>query len=176
MTRRTKGDSSELIFDPEIEKTAKRILAARRHQQREEMGDERDPNQPLNQVEQQANINNQANAGRQDQLNALLPPAAAHNNRNHPQDDEYEDEEDEEETMGTLQIPVLRNNTSCIRLSRAARNYELKHNLLVTLPSFHGLASEDAFTFIKDFVQVVGCFPLKDQITEEEVYLRCFSS
>nr|GMD16188.1 TMV resistance protein N-like [Ipomoea batatas] len=58
-------------------------------------------------------------------------------------------------------------------LTDAARNYELKTVHYNQLPSFHGSASEDALTFIRDFYGIVQHFPLND-LTEDALRMRCF--
>nr|GLL33619.1 uncharacterized protein LOC109169442 [Ipomoea trifida] len=62
---------------------------------------------------------------------------------------------------------------SCIVLSDAARNYELKTVHYNQLPSFHGSANEDTLTFIRDFYGIVQHFPLND-LTEDALRMRCF--
>ncbi|OMO52633.1 Retrotransposon gag protein [Corchorus capsularis] len=64
-------------------------------------------------------------------------------------------------------------NPSCIRLSPAARNYELKQIHLTMIPQFNGIAGEDALAFIRDFVSTVQTFPLFN-ISESELCMRCF--
>nr|GLL19885.1 uncharacterized protein LOC109169442 [Ipomoea trifida] len=69
--------------------------------------------------------------------------------------------------------PQVGGSPSCIVLTDAARNYELKTVHYNQLPSFHGLASEDALTFIRDFYGIVQHFPLND-LTEDALRMRCF--
>ena len=59
-----------------------------------------------------------------------------------------------------IQMPIVTANPSCIRLSDAARNYELKSMHLNTLPQFNGLTAEDALTFIREFYSTVQTLPL----------------
>ncbi|XP_019183956.1 PREDICTED: uncharacterized protein LOC109178859 [Ipomoea nil] len=49
-----------------------------------------------------------------------------------------------------IQRPVITVNPSCIQLSDAARNYELKTFHLNMLPTFNGLGSEDALGFMRE--------------------------
>ncbi|CAA0832787.1 Unknown protein, partial [Striga hermonthica] len=65
-------------------------------------------------------------------------------------------------------------NTSCLVLGEAARNYDLKIIHLNQLPSFYGLAQEDALNFIRDFYATVNTFPLQG-LTENQLRMRCFS-
>ncbi|MBN8152319.1 hypothetical protein J0J37_22340, partial [Vibrio vulnificus] len=41
------------------------------------------------------------------------------------------------------------------------------------LPSFHGLASEDALSFFREFYSTIQTFPLHG-LTEDELRMRCF--
>ncbi|CAH9114554.1 unnamed protein product [Cuscuta epithymum] len=82
-------------------------------------------------------------------------------------------------TMGDAQLmkefgrPTVGVSPSCIVLSEAARNYDLKTVHFNQLPSFHGLSSEDALIFIRDFYGIVQNFPLQG-VTEDELKMRCF--
>nr|GLL29648.1 uncharacterized protein LOC109174985 [Ipomoea trifida]GMD96776.1 TMV resistance protein N-like [Ipomoea batatas] len=58
-------------------------------------------------------------------------------------------------------------------LTDAAKNYELKMVHYNQLSSFHGSASEDALTFIRDFYGIVQHFPLND-LTKDALRMRCF--
>nr|GMD14739.1 Integrase, catalytic core [Ipomoea batatas] len=49
-----------------------------------------------------------------------------------------------------IQRPVIAVNPSCIQLSDAARNYELKSFHMNLLPTFNGLGSEDALGFMRE--------------------------
>ncbi|XP_031127738.1 uncharacterized protein LOC116029838 [Ipomoea triloba] len=69
--------------------------------------------------------------------------------------------------------PQVGASPSCIVLTDAARNYELKTVHYNQLPSFHGSANEDALTFIRDFYGIVQHFPLND-LTEDALRMRCF--
>nr|GLL41885.1 uncharacterized protein LOC109169442 [Ipomoea trifida] len=69
--------------------------------------------------------------------------------------------------------PQVGGAPSCIVFSDAARNYELKTVHYNQLPSFHGVANEDALTFIRDFYGIVQHFPLND-LTEDALRMRCF--
>ncbi|XP_031120199.1 uncharacterized protein LOC116023344 [Ipomoea triloba] len=69
--------------------------------------------------------------------------------------------------------PQVGGSPSCIVLTDAARNYELKTVHYNQLPSFHGSANEDALTFIRDFYGIVQHFPLND-LTEGALRMRCF--
>ncbi|CAH9079820.1 unnamed protein product [Cuscuta epithymum] len=81
--------------------------------------------------------------------------------------------------MGDAQLmkefgrPTVGASPSCIVLSEAARNYDLKTVHFNQLPSFYGLSSEDALIFIRDFYGIVQNFPLQG-VTEDELRMRCF--
>nr|GMD14512.1 uncharacterized protein LOC109169442 [Ipomoea batatas] len=72
--------------------------------------------------------------------------------------------------FGRPQVGAL---PSCIVLTDVARNYELKTIHYNQLPSFHGSASEDALTSIRDFCGIVQHFPLND-LTKDALRMRCF--
>ena len=83
-------------------------------------------------------------------------------------------------------IPIMANNTSlqdkfypirtslpsCILLPEAnGNNFELKPQFINTLPRFHGLESEDAYFFIREFEEV--CLMMRiPQLGEDAVRLR----
>ncbi|CAH9088741.1 unnamed protein product [Cuscuta epithymum] len=69
--------------------------------------------------------------------------------------------------------PTVGVSPSCIVLSEAARNYDLKTVHFNQLPSFYGLSSEDALIFIRDFYGIIQNFPLQG-VTEDELRMRCF--
>ncbi|XP_048231776.1 uncharacterized protein LOC125370430 [Ricinus communis] len=80
-------------------------------------------------------------------------------------------------TMKDYAMPTISNTTSCIVLGDTSRNYELKSIHFNMLPSFYGMPSEDALTFIREFYAIVHTFPLsglnEDQLrmrTPDEVY------
>ena len=75
--------------------------------------------------------------------------------------------------MRDIQRLVIGASPSCIRLGDAARNYELKAIHFNMLPSFHGLPSEDALTFLREFYTTIQTFPLHG-LTEDELRIRCF--
>ncbi|CAH9104590.1 unnamed protein product [Cuscuta epithymum] len=72
-----------------------------------------------------------------------------------------------------IQRPVIAANPSCILLSDAARNYELKNIHLNMLPSFNGLGTEDALGFMRELYSTVQTFPLNN-LSEDELRMRCF--
>jgi len=86
-----------------------------------------------------------------------------------------EREEDivERREMRELARPVVTSSNSCLVLSDAARNYELKGIYYNMLPSFHGLANEDPLTFIRTFYDTLEHFPLH-ALTEDQLRMRCF--
>lgn len=59
-------------------------------------------------------------------------------------------------------------NTTIIKLSNVAWNYELRNIQFSMLPSFYGLANEDPLSFIRDFYSIIQTFfldiPNKDQL------------
>ena len=77
------------------------------------------------------------------------------------------------EVLRNYQRPVIGVSPSCIVLSPAARNYELKGVHFSMLPSFHGLASEDALSFFREFYTTIQTFPLHG-LSEDDLRMRCF--
>ena len=75
--------------------------------------------------------------------------------------------------LRAIQRPVIGASPLCIRLSDAARNYELKTLHYNMLPSFHGLPHEDPLSFIREFFSTVQTFPLQGA-QEEDLRMRCF--
>ena len=72
-----------------------------------------------------------------------------------------------------IQRSVRGASPSCIHLSLATRNYELKSIHFSMLHSLHGLPSEDPLTFLREFYTTIQTFPLHD-LTEDELRIRCF--
>ena len=72
-----------------------------------------------------------------------------------------------------IQRLVIGTSPSCIRLGDAAKNYELKAIHFSMLPSFHGLPSEDALRFLREFYTTIQTFPLRG-LPEDELRIRCF--
>ncbi|XP_050229333.1 uncharacterized protein LOC126678479 [Mercurialis annua] len=79
----------------------------------------------------------------------------------------------QEQRLRDIQRPTVTANPSCIRLSEAARNYELKTFHLNMLPQFNGTATEDSLAFIRDFYGIVQTLPLNN-LNEDELRTRCF--
>ena len=67
--------------------------------------------------------------------------------------------------MASLQdrfYPIRTSLPSCIKLSEAnGNNFELNPQFINTLPKFHGLESEDAYFFVREFeeVRLMMCIP-----------------
>nr|GLL44901.1 uncharacterized protein LOC109174785 [Ipomoea trifida] len=72
-----------------------------------------------------------------------------------------------------IQRPVIAVNPSCIQLSDAARNYELKNFHMNLLPTFNDLGSEDALGFMRELYSTVQTLPLNN-LSEEELRMKCF--
>lgn len=70
--------------------------------------------------------------------------------------------------------PIIGPSTSCITLSDAARNYELKGIHYNMLPSFYELSNEDPLNFIRDFYGTVQNFPLRG-LSKDQLKMRRFS-
>lgn len=79
----------------------------------------------------------------------------------------------DERALGDYAQPIIPNSPSCILLSQAARNYELKSSHFSQLPSFYGLPNENPLAHIKEFYVVVNSLPLQN-ITENELRMRIF--
>ena len=79
----------------------------------------------------------------------------------------------ERKEMRELARPVVTTSNSCLVLTDAARNYELKGLHYNMLPSFYGLANEDPLTFIRTFYDTLEHFPLHT-LSEDQLRMRCF--
>jgi len=68
--------------------------------------------------------------------------------------------------------PIRTSLPSCILLPEAnENNFELKPQFINTLPRFHGLESEDAYFFIREFEEV--CLMMRiPQLGEDTIRLR----
>ena len=83
------------------------------------------------------------------------------------------DLEDDIRMMRESGQPMLGNQPQPIVLDAAARSYELRSMHLNSLPSFHGLATEDRLQFIQDYQAIVVTFPI-GRLTEDQLRMRCF--
>ncbi|KAL5747026.1 hypothetical protein ACOSQ2_024323 [Xanthoceras sorbifolium] len=75
--------------------------------------------------------------------------------------------------MRDFALPIIKTSPSCILLDDVSRNYELKNIHFNMLPSFHGLASEDLLTFMREFYSTIQSFPLQ-RLSEEQLTIRYF--
>ncbi|KAL5834414.1 hypothetical protein ACOSQ4_013911 [Xanthoceras sorbifolium] len=75
--------------------------------------------------------------------------------------------------MRDYALPVIETSPSCILLDEMSRNYELKNIHFNMLPYFHGAASEDPLTFMREFYSIITTFPLQ-RLSEEQLRMRCF--
>jgi len=68
--------------------------------------------------------------------------------------------------------PIRTSLPSCIQLpSVGEHNFELKLQFINTLPKFHGLESEDAYFFIREFEEV--CLMMKiSSLVDDAIRLR----
>ena len=68
--------------------------------------------------------------------------------------------------------PIRTSLPSCIQLSSVGKhNFELKPQFMNTLPKFHGLESEDAYFFIREFEEV--CLKMKiSYLVDDAIRLR----
>ena len=79
----------------------------------------------------------------------------------------------ERKEMRELARPLVTASNSCLVLTDAARNYELKGIHYNMLPSFYRLANEDPLTFIRTFYDTIEHFPLH-MLTEDQLRMRYF--
>ena len=75
--------------------------------------------------------------------------------------------------MRELARPAVGTSSSCIKLSDAQKNYELKGLFYNMLPSFYGLPKEDPLTFIRDFYSTVEHFP-SHGLNADQLRMKCF--
>ena len=78
--------------------------------------------------------------------------------------------------MASLQdmfYPIRTSLLSCIKLPEANGNdFELKPQFINTLPKFHGLESEDAYFFVREFEEV--CLMMHIPQLGDDVVRLCF--
>ena len=106
--------------------------------------------------------------------NNIIPPANVTNNV--PTNGQVQGREGdimERREMRELARLVVTTSSSCLVLTEAARNYELKGFHYNMLPTFLGHANEDPLTFIRTFYATVEHFPLHT-LTEDQLRMRCF--
>ena len=81
-----------------------------------------------------------------------------------------------EPVMTSLQdrfYPIRTSLPSCIKLPKANNNnFELKPQFINTLPKFHGLETEDAYFFVREFEEV--CIMMRIPQLGDDVVRLCF--
>jgi hypothetical protein len=84
-----------------------------------------------------------------------------------------EDENRQVRTMRDYLQPTRSSSPSCFIFPLNANNFRFKPGMIALLPNFHGLESESAYSFLKDFEDV--CVTFNDQqCTNEIVKLKLF--
>ncbi|XP_027103193.1 uncharacterized protein [Coffea arabica] len=142
--------TGELIFDPEVEKTARRT--------RKETRQLREEQSSIASQELDSEIESSDSSGDslsdQGQEDTLMANAR---------------------TLRELAAPELPQQPLCITFPTLAENtsFELKSGLIHLLPTFHGLSSEEPHKHIQEF-DVVYSSMKPPSITEEQIKLRVF--
>ena len=162
MTKRTEGDNSDLVYDPEIERSIRLWFAEKRRQRQEDMADQRPNNDDVNNEQADPIVNPPPQP-----INPVVPARNAVHGVIEPPNQPLR------ETMGNLMMPNLGIAPSAIVLNPIARSYVLKQCHLAVLPSFSGTSSEGAVEFIMEYGHAVRSLPL-GALTETDLMLRCF--
>ncbi|XP_027166055.1 uncharacterized protein LOC113766022 [Coffea eugenioides] len=140
----------DLIFDPEVEKIARRTRKETR-QLREEHSSATSQ-RPESGVEPTDSFGGTSSDSEQEEI----PMANAR-------------------TLRELAAPNLNQQPLCITFSSLSENtsFELKSGLIALLPSFHGLSSEEPYKHLQEFDVVCNSMKLSG-ITEEQIKMRAF--
>ncbi|CAH9074485.1 unnamed protein product, partial [Cuscuta epithymum] len=76
-------------------------------------------------------------------------------------------------TLNERKRPVVAATPSCIVLSEAARDYEMKNSYFNAMPQFHGLPGENPLNFITEFYGFIQGIP-RHGLTEDDLKLKSF--
>ena len=139
--------TGELEYDPEIEKTAKRLRkeARRRNFQR----------------------------GSSPSWLESLEPNFTSDLFDQVTDSDQEEESMAERTLWEMATQNINQQPLCIQYPQLTVPFELKSGLIHLLPTFRGLAGEDPHKHLKEFHVV--CSTMKPrEVTEEQIKLRAF--
>ncbi|KAL2235749.1 UNVERIFIED_CONTAM: hypothetical protein Sindi_1307100 [Sesamum indicum] len=134
----------KLVYDPEIEKTARRLRRETKQQAEETSAPYED--------EEDITLEFEESLGEsKEEIMALIP----------------------ERSINDMTLPDLNQQPLCIEYPDLEVNFELKSGLIHLLPTFRGLAGEDPHKHLKEF-HVVCSGMRPQGISEEQVKLRAF--
>ncbi|XP_027174318.1 uncharacterized protein LOC113773921 [Coffea eugenioides] len=142
--------TGNLVFDPEVEKTARRTRKETRQLREEHSG--ATSQRPGPEVEPTDSFGDTSSDSEQEEI----PMANAR-------------------TLRELAAPDLNQQSLCITFPSLSENtsFELKSGLIHLLPSFHGLPGEEPYKHLQEFDVV--CNSMKPPgITEEQIKMRAF--
>ncbi|KAK4381781.1 hypothetical protein Sango_2933800 [Sesamum angolense] len=136
--------TGELTFDPEIEKTARRLCwETKQHTEETSTSYE---------IEKDITLEFEESSGEsEEEIMAIVP----------------------ERTINDMTSPDLNQQPLCIEYPNLEVNFELKSGLIHLLPTFRGLAGEDPHKHLKEF-HVVCSGMRPQGVTEEQIKLRAF--
>ncbi|CAH9085226.1 unnamed protein product [Cuscuta epithymum] len=76
-------------------------------------------------------------------------------------------------TLNERKRPVIATTPSCIVLSEAARDYELRNSYFNAMPHFYGQPGENPLNFITEFYGFIQGVP-RNGLSEGDLRLKCF--
>ncbi|KAL0341638.1 UNVERIFIED_CONTAM: hypothetical protein Scaly_1826400 [Sesamum calycinum] len=136
--------TGELTFDPEIEKTARRLRWETKQHTEETSTSYEDGKDITLEFEESSGES-------EEEVMAIVP----------------------ERTINDMTSPDLNQQPLCIEYPDLEVNFELKSGLIHLLPTFRGLAGEDPHKHLKEF-HVVCSGMRPQGVTEEQIKLRAF--
>ncbi|XP_019166874.1 PREDICTED: uncharacterized protein LOC109162641 [Ipomoea nil] len=136
--------TGQLQYDPEIEKTAKRLRKETKLRK----------NQGLSSTSLQSNTTTESTASC---CNPEVEQAMA----------------EEQRTLRELSAPNVNQQLLCIQHPALEVGFELRSDLIQLLPTFRGLENEDPHKHLKEFHVVCSSFKPQG-VTEEQIKLRAF--
>ncbi|KAL0362574.1 UNVERIFIED_CONTAM: hypothetical protein Scaly_1212600 [Sesamum calycinum] len=136
--------TGELTFDPEIEKTARRLRWETKQHTEEASTSYEDGKDITLEFEESSGES-------EEEVMAIVP----------------------ERTINDMTSPDLNQQPLCIEYPDLEVNFELKSGLIHLLPTFRGLAGEDPHKHLKEF-HVVCSGMRPQGVTEEQIKLRAF--
>ena len=149
------SSAGELNFDPEIEKTAKRLRKEAR--QRKAQASSSVPPLPDTTTEiSDSSLDTDSDVDMAEHNAPHVPPVVP-----------------AEQTLRELAAPPVDQQPLCIRYPPLRVPFELKSGLIQLLPKFHGVENEDPNKHLKEFHIVCSSF-MPQGISEDQVKLRAF--
>jgi hypothetical protein len=158
---------SSLIFDPEIEKTAKRLR--KQAKLRKKLGES--TSSPGVNIWEDIDLSTDSESDTEIHFAEEKPPTQKHEPVTNTKEKNMA--EPEERTLREWAAPNVDEQPLCITYATDEVGVELKTGLIHLLPSFHGLANEDPYKHMTEFHMV--CLGMKPQgTTIENLKLKAF--